>query len=81
MARMQGIVYGIWDRWKTIARHLGDFQARLVLTLFYFLVFGPVALVVRWSSDPLCIKAGTPRGWCPRANSRHSLLDQAGRQH
>lgn len=51
------------ERWKRVARKIGDIQARILLTLFYILIVGPFALVIRWRSDPLGIKADRPRGW------------------
>jgi hypothetical protein len=53
----------LWERWKHVARKIGDFQARALMTLFYFLILGPVSVALRWRSDPLAIKATTPRGW------------------
>jgi hypothetical protein len=53
----------LWERWKQVARKIGDFQARALMTVFYFVILGPVAMVIRWRSDPLAIKATTPRGW------------------
>jgi hypothetical protein len=53
----------LWERWKQVARKIGDFQARALMTLFYFLILGPVSLALRWRSDPLAIKPTTPRGW------------------
>ena len=31
----------LWERWKRIARKIGDFQARALMTVFYFLILGP----------------------------------------
>jgi hypothetical protein len=66
----QGQGYGIarsarqlWERWKQVARKIGDFQARALMTVFYFVILGPVSVALRWRSDPLAIKATTPRGW------------------
>jgi len=56
----------LWKRWKRVAKKIGDVQARLLLTVFYFVVLAPFALVVRWRTDPLGIKPGSPRGWHPR---------------
>lgn len=70
----------LWEWWRRVARRLGDVQARLLLTLFYFVIFGPFALIVRWRSDPLAIKAGTLQGWRPRANGRDTAMERAGRQ-
>jgi hypothetical protein len=58
-----GLIRKLWGRWKQIARKIGDFQARALMTVFYFAVLGPVALATRGRSDPLAIKAATPRGW------------------
>jgi len=70
----------LWEWWKRVARRIGDMQARVLLTLFYFVVIGPFALVVRWASDPLAIKAGTPRGWQPRTDNEGTAMEQATRQ-
>jgi hypothetical protein len=70
----------LWDRWKTIAQIIGDFQARFLLTLFYFVIIPPAALMIRAFSDPLQLKP--PRGasmWMPRASEPPSL-DDARRQ-
>jgi len=53
----------LWERWKRIARKIGDFQARVLMTVFYFVILGPVAMAMRWRSDPLAIKPTSPRGW------------------
>jgi hypothetical protein len=71
----------VWQGWERVARAVGDVQARALLTLFYFVILGPFALVVRWGSDPLAIKAGAPRGWRPKGDgNRASSMDQATRQ-
>ena len=46
----------IWGRWKAIATEIGNFQARLILSLLYFVVVTPFGLAVRFLSDPLRIK-------------------------
>jgi hypothetical protein len=57
------VVRRAWGAWMRVARRIGDLQVRLLLMAFYFVVLAPFALVVRWGSDPLSIKPGTPRGW------------------
>ena len=52
-----------------MARRIGDFQARILLSLFYFVILGPFALVLR-RRDPLAIAAGRPRGLAPRDAGR-----------
>jgi hypothetical protein len=59
----------LWAAWKRVARKIGDFQARVLLTLFYFVLLAPFALLVRRTSDPLSLKAGAQRGWGVRDNT------------
>lgn len=70
----------LWECWKRVGKKIGDFQARILLTLFYFFVLGPFALVVRWGSDPLAIKARTQRGWRQRAVGKETPMERATRQ-
>jgi len=73
-------VRSFWEWWKRVAKRIGDIQARVLLTLFYFVVFGPFALAVRWGSDPLAIKVGAPRGWRPREDGKGDPTERATRQ-
>jgi hypothetical protein len=59
----------LWAAWKRIARKIGDFQARVLLTIFYFVLLAPFALIMRRTSDPLAMKAGAQRGWHVRPNA------------
>jgi hypothetical protein len=70
----------LWEQWKQVARKIGDFQARALMTLFYFLILGPVAMVLCWRSDPLAIKPGTPRGWCDSDVKEGEPMERARRQ-
>jgi hypothetical protein len=74
------MVREFWERWKRVARKIGDFQARALMTVFYFVILGPIALVTCWRSDPLAIKAGTPRGWVDIEQKDGAPLAQARRQ-
>lgn len=77
---MQSVLRSLWDSWKRVARRIGDLQARILLTVFYYAILGPFALVLRWRSDPLGIKPGGERGWRARPDPRGTPLDQARRQ-
>lgn len=70
----------LWEQCKLAARAIGDVQARIVLCVFYFVVLGPFALVVRWARDPLAIKASTPKGWRVREPEASAPMEQATRQ-
>ena len=52
----------VWRWWTRVARRIGDFQARVLLSLFYYAILGPFALVLR-RSDPLAIRPGASHGW------------------
>ena len=77
---MRSLIRTAWEAWKRVAKRLGDVQARLILTVFYFLVLAPFALVLRWRSDPLATKPGATRGWRLRDDARGTPLEQARRQ-
>ena len=62
-----------------MAHRIGDFQARVLLTVFYYVILGPFALVLR-RSDPLGIGPGAPRGWRPREPATRPIAEQAQRQ-
>lgn len=43
---------GAWERWKELAARAVTFQARILLTLFYWTAVAPFALALRLG-DPL----------------------------
>jgi hypothetical protein len=70
----------LWERWKVAAHKFGNFQARFLLNIFYFLVFSPFALGVKMFSDPLRIRRQNLSQWLPerRAYCKHP---RGGLQH
>jgi hypothetical protein len=60
------MLHYLWERWKVAAHKLGNFQARLLLNIFYFLVLTPFALGVKMFSDPLRIRRQNLARWLPR---------------
>jgi hypothetical protein len=75
-----GLMRRFWERWKRAAKKIGDIQARLLLTFFYFVLLAPFALALRRWSDPLAIKAGAEKGWRARGTGDGSPREQAARQ-
>jgi hypothetical protein len=69
-----------WTAWKRIAHRIGHVQARILLTLFYFVILAPFAVALRLFADPLAIKPGTPRGWRDRPESPADALAAAAQQ-
>lgn len=70
----------LWQRWKRVARKIADFQARLLLTVFYFVFLCPFALLVKWFSDPLMLKNNQPPQWGNPRSESDPYLDRASRQ-
>ncbi len=76
-----GFFRNAWEGWKRIARKIGDFNARVILTLFYILLFSPFAIALRLFSDPLQIKGTENQGWIPRVDTEEiTPLEKATRQ-
>ena len=64
-----------WKRWLIIAGIIGDFQARVVLSLFYFLIVLPFGLAVRLFGDPLRIKGTRTTNWTAFTPTTRTLED------
>ena len=70
-ALLQGL-QAAWHGWKRLAQKIGDFQARLLLTLIYMTVLLPFGLIVRFFGDPLRIKT-SPNAWIVRPPEVHDV--------
>ena len=64
-----------WHAWKRFGQVMGDFIGRLVLTVFYFTLFMPFGLGVRFFGDPLAIRASGPSKWLERTTNGLNLDD------
>lgn len=70
----------IWAKWKTFAQAFADFQARVLLTLVYFIIVAPFGLWVRLLSDPLTLNPQPQRSmWFPK-HTPEQTLESARRQ-
>ena len=78
--RMPSRIRRSWVWWKGVARIIGDFNARVILTLFYFIFLAPFALAIRFLTDPLAIKDKSAPSWGIKSHNEESLLEQAKRQ-
>jgi hypothetical protein len=54
-----------WAAWTRLAKKIGNFQARVMLTVLYAVALLPVGLLVRLLADPLRIKT-LPTRWQDR---------------
>jgi hypothetical protein len=62
----------VWQGWKRIARSVGTFQARILLTIFYAVIVLPFGVLARLFSDPLRIKH-RPTQWTEHPDEVHDL--------
>ena len=77
----QGFFRRLWEGWKRIARKIGDFNARVILTLFYFILLLPFAMILKLFTDPLGIKKKEHIGWHNREEDMElSVLEKAEKQ-
>ena len=76
---MKAAARAAWRWWTRVAHRIGDFQARVILTLFYYVILGPFALVLR-RRDPLGLAPGAAHGWRPRDAAARPIPEQARRQ-
>ena len=52
----------LWEGWKKVAHIIGNFQARILLTIIYAVLILPFGIVVRCFSDSLHTKK-RPSQW------------------
>ena len=52
----------LWEAWKRLAHKIGNFQARVLLTVIYAVIVLPFGLLVRLFADPLRVRR-RPEGW------------------
>lgn len=67
----------LWEGWKRVAKKIGDFQARVILTVLYFIIIAPFALIVRWGADPLALKKSSQKGWRLKVDAEDSPMKRA----
>jgi hypothetical protein len=69
-----------WEGWKSFAAEMGNYQGRLLLAAFYFIVLTPWGLMVRLLSDPLRTRTpSTSSHWAER-NALSPDMEEAQRQ-
>jgi hypothetical protein len=68
-----------WAIWKRIGQMVGDVVARFAMTVFFFTILVPFAVVARRRYDPLGLKATHSGFWLPAAG-QPAGLDAARRQ-
>ena len=79
-AGLLSILRRFWERFKVIARIIGNLQSRVLLTVFYFVILAPFAFGVRLFSDPLGLKRKRNSHWLRRAAPLAADQGRATRQ-
>ena len=69
----------IWEGWKKIAHKIGNFQARIILLIFYFVILAPFAMIIK-RSDPMRLRKGSEHGWQTRASDSSPSAEKMIRQ-
>ena len=62
----------LWERWKVTAEKIGNFQARAILTLFYFTIFLIPAFIVLLFKDVLGQKKAESY-WSKRGEAKDTI--------
>ncbi len=73
-----GLREKISGRWKKIGHAIGNFQARILLTLIYYVLILPFGLIVRVFSDSMHMKK-RPEKWFDHPPAPNTL-EEATRQ-
>ena len=73
------VTRSLWERWKRFSSQMGNYQGRLLLAFFYFIVVLPFGLGVRLLGDPLRVKHVRNSAWIARPDSTGNI-DEVFRQ-
>lgn len=67
----------IWHRWRGFSKRMGSFQSRTLLSLFFFVIVSPAAVLIKILGDPLRIKNTKPREsyWSAKTENPAELED------
>lgn len=47
----------LWAKWLPIAQAVGNFNAQVILTIFYLIIILPLGLIYRFFANPLNVKS------------------------
>lgn len=70
----------LWESWEGFAADMGNYQGRILLAFFYFVVVTPFGLLVRLLSDPLRIRYSAGNSFWVSRSGVSTELDEARRQ-
>lgn len=50
------VLKAVWKKWLPIAQAIGNFNAQVILTIFYLVIILPLGIIFRLFADPLNIR-------------------------
>lgn len=77
---MRNLFGKAWDQWRRIAKRIGHFQSRFLLSLMYFILVGPFALAFTLFADPLRLQRTRGAGHWLRREPSAQDMEEARRQ-
>ncbi len=77
---MLTMLKALWRGWLVVAKKIGEFQSRVILSLVYIVVIAPFALAVRLFSDPLGLRSAPSWHWLSRDSQSSPNLDSVRQQ-
>jgi hypothetical protein len=66
------LIRRLWEGWKRVGRKIGDFQARVLLTLIYAIFVLPFGVAVRLFGDPLRLRRSSLQ-WLDHAQDKMDM--------
>jgi hypothetical protein len=70
----------LWEAWKAFGHKVGTFQARVLLTVFYFTISVPFVCIVRLFLDPLHMRRQKTSNWVAKIPLEGDALAQAHKE-
>lgn len=80
IGRPRALLATLWARWTVIAHVIGNFQARVLLSILYFVLIPPFGLLVRTLMDPLDLRHRPGETFWRAMAPRGASLGEAQRQ-
>lgn len=67
-------IRNLWQFWKSFSKKMGNFQSKIILSFFFFILVSPFALAVKIFSDPLRIKShGMKSHWLSKKDMNSDI--------
>ena len=72
--RSMALLKQLWKKWRAFGQVMGDFVARIFMTVFYFTIAMPFGIGVRIFKDPLQLKSQHTT-WLKRKTKADTIED------